>query len=214
MVKYSNLGQYGLDIKKYKLLSPAKEKKLCLNILNGDIESRNELITSNLGLVIKIALSYQNMGLQMDDLICEGNKGLFIAAKRFDPSMGNKFSTYAYFWIKQSIQVAIQENNKWSCCSNNNVMNYEEPYHDKDLCVNMNEFEINDNSKKMKGIIKMIDGLPPRDSNIVKHYFGISGFSELNTIELSEKYNITTMRVSSIIQDSIRRIRCKLIEKM
>ena len=53
MVKYSNLGQYGLDIKKYKLLSPAKEKKLCLNILNGDVESRNELITSNLGLVIK-----------------------------------------------------------------------------------------------------------------------------------------------------------------
>lgn len=212
--KNSVLGQYGTDIKKYNLLNLEREKKLCTETLNGNLKSRNELITSNLKLVISIAVKYQYLGIDIDELICEGNKGLIIATNKFDPSLNCKFSTYAYFWIKQSILAAINENNKWSCLSTNNVFNYDEYYNDKELVVNMNEFECNDDPKKMKDIIRMIDGLPKRDSSIVKHYFGISGFSEMNTIELSEKYKITTMRISSIIEDSIRRIRCEILEEI
>ena len=209
--KTSNLGQYGIDIKKYKLLDLDKEKKLCSDIAKGNLKSRNELVTSNLNLVLKLAFKYKNMGLSIDDLICEGNKGLIIAANKFDLSLNNRFTTYAYFWVKQSMLAAIDENKKWSCLSNDNVLNYDD-YKDKDLAVNMNEFETNDTNKNMKDIIRKIDGLPKRDSLIVKHYFGISGFSEMNTVELSEKYKITTMRVSSIIENSIRKIRCEILE--
>lgn len=209
--KSSNLGQYGLDIKKYKLLDLDTEKSLCSDIAKGSIKSRNELVTSNLNLVLKLAFKYQNMGLSIDDLICEGNKGLIIAANKFDASLNNRFTTYAYFWIKQSMLAAIDESKKWSSLSNNNVLNYDD-YKDKDLTVNMHEFESNDGPNNIKDIIRKIDGLPKRDSSIVKHYFGISGFSEMNTVELSEKYNITTMRVSSIIENSIRKIRCEMLE--
>lgn len=208
----SNLGQYGIDIKNYKLLNPEREKKLCLEMVNGNLKSRNELVTSNLNLVLKIAMQYRNIGLSVDELICEGNKGLIIATNKYDLNLNTKFSTYAYFWIKQSILAAINENNKWNCLSTNNVMNYDECYNDKNLIVNMNEFEDFESSKNLNDIIRKIDGLPKRDSEIVKHYFGITGFSEMNTVELSEKFNITTMRVSSIIEDSIRKIRCEMLE--
>jgi RNA polymerase sigma factor (sigma-70 family) len=207
---FSNLGIYGNDIKKYKLLTIENEKKLCFEMANGNLKSRNELITSNLSLVIKIATKYKNMGVELDELVCEGNKGLITAATRFNPSLDNKFSTYAYFWIKQSILAALDSNKQWSSLSNDNVMNYDD-YTEKDLIVDMNEFE-EDEQDGIKDIIRKIDGLPKRDSSIVKHYFGISGYTELNTVELSEKFNISTMRVSNIIENSIRKIRCQILE--
>jgi RNA polymerase sigma factor (sigma-70 family) len=211
--KSSNIGRYISDIKKYKLINPDIEKKLCNEMLIGNLKSRNELITANLGLVIKLGIMYKDRGLSVDDLICEGNKGLIVASKKFDPSLDNRFSTYAYYWIKQSMLSAIEDNNKWNCLSPSNVSNYEESYNDKKLSVDMTEFDC-ENPKKIKEIIKMIDGLPKRDSSIVKHYFGISGFSEMNTIELSEKYAVTVMRISSIIDHSMREIRCKMLEKV
>lgn len=209
----SNLGQYGIDIKNYQLLNVENEKKVCSEIVKGNIKSRNQLVTSNLRLVISLAYKYKDLGLEIDDLICEGNKGLITAANNFDPKLNNRFSTYAYFWIKQTMLSAIQENNKWNCLSGENVLNYGD-YNDKDLTVNMNEFESYEDPNNIKDIIRKIDGLPKRDSSIVKHYFGISGFSEMNTVELSEKYRITTMRVSSIIENSIRKIRCEILENV
>lgn len=206
-----NLGNYGIDVGKYKLLNSETEKKLGFESLNGNVVSRNRLITSNLRLVIKIAIKYQNMGLELDELISEGNKGLIMAVSKYNPLMDNKFSTYAYFWIKQSILSAIETTKQWSCTSNSNVLNYDS-YEDINLSVNMNEFEFQDD--EIGNIMRKIDGLPKRDSSIVKHYFGISGYSELNTVELSEKFKISTMRVSNIIENSIRKIRCKILENI
>lgn len=206
----SNLGIYGADIKKFKLLSLENEKKLCNEMANGNISSRNELITSNLNLVIKIAMQYRNRGVELDELISEGNKGLIIASMKFNPKFDNKFSTYAFTWIKQSILSAIETNNKWNPKSYDNVLN-DDYYDEKDLSVDMTEFECDDS---LNDIIRRIDGLPKRDGTIMKHYFGLSGYGELNTIELSEKFNISTMRISSIIENSIRKIRCEMLENI
>ena len=203
--------RYGLDIKKYSVLSPEIEKRLCVEMVNGNLKSRDELIISNLGLVIKLALYYKDRGLEVDELICEGNKGLITATTKFNHQLDNKFSTYAYFWIKQAILAAIENNKQWSSLSIENVMNYEN-YDEKELIVDMTEFEDNSDSNNLKDIIRKVDGLPKRDSLIVKHYFGISGFTELNTTELSEKYKISTVRVSDIIENSIRKIRCEILE--
>jgi len=209
---FSNLGLYGADIKGFKLLNIDSEKKLCSETANGNIKSRNELITSNLSLVVKVAMKYRDRGLELEELICEGNSGLIIAATRFNPKLDNKFSTYAYIWIKQSILAAIGENNLWNSHSDKNILNYDD-YNEKELVVDMNEFE-DDGTNGMKDIIRKVDGLPKRDGAIVKHYYGISGYTELNTIELSQKYNISTMRVSNIIENSIRKIRCEILENV
>jgi RNA polymerase sigma factor (sigma-70 family) len=209
----SSIESYGADIRKFGLLSPENERKLCIEASKGNVKSRNKLITGNLRLVIKLAYKYKNLGLSVEDLICEGNKGLITAANNFDPKFNNRFSTYAYFWIKQTMLAAIKESGKWNSLSGDNVLNYEN-YTDKELTVNMNEFEVSEDSKHIKNIVRKIDGLSKRDSSIIKHYFGINGFTEMNTVELSEKYKITTMRVSSIIENSMRKIRCEILENL
>ena len=208
MYKKNNLGIYGSDIKNFKPLPADVEKKLCKEMVGGNINSRNKLISSNLWLVVKLAMKYKNLGVDLDELISEGNKGLITATYKYDIEKDNKFSTYAYFWIKQGILSTIENNKKWNPLSKNNVLNYDD-YGEQDLIVNMNEFE---DGYNINQILKMVDGLPKRDSSIVKHYFGLSGYTEMNTIELSEKYNISTMRVSSIIENSIRKIRCNMLE--
>lgn len=92
------------DISKYKLLSSEEEIELAKKIANGDEEAKRLFIKSNLRLVVSIAKRYTNTGAQLQDLIQEGNIGLIEAVDRFDYTLGYKFSTYAIWWIKQTIR--------------------------------------------------------------------------------------------------------------
>lgn len=98
---------YLKDIKKHKLLNKEEEFELLVKAKNGDIEAKNELITSNLKLVVNIAKAYINKGMSFIDLISEGNMGLIYAIDKFDIDKGFRFSTYAVWWIKQAIMKAI-----------------------------------------------------------------------------------------------------------
>ena len=102
-----SLRDYLKDIGKDKLLSAQEERELSKRILSGDISAREKLINSNLRLVVKIAKAYATKGMDLLDLIQEGNLGLIRAADRFDFRKKARFSTYASFWIKQSIARAI-----------------------------------------------------------------------------------------------------------
>ena len=95
--------QYIKEINKYPLLSTTEEKELAKSILNGDSSAKEKFITSNLRLVVSIAKKYQHYNIDLMDLIQEGNLGLLKAVDAFDYTKGFKFSTYATWWIKQSI---------------------------------------------------------------------------------------------------------------
>ena len=82
-------------------------QRLAARIADGDREARNHLVKANLGLVWQVARRYVGWGLVIDDLVGEGNLGLIRAAEEFDPSIGASFSTYATYWIKQSILSAV-----------------------------------------------------------------------------------------------------------
>lgn len=100
--------RYYLDqIGKTPLLKPEEEAALARRVLKGDEEARQRMIQANLRLVVRIARDYEDFGLPFMDLISEGNVGLIKAVERFDPDKGGKLSTYAAWWIKQSIKRAL-----------------------------------------------------------------------------------------------------------
>ena len=95
------------EIAQIPLLTPEQEVKLAHQIKRGDQQAGAEMVRANLRLVVKIARDYANFGLPVLDLISEGNIGLMKAVERFDPKKGGKLSTYAAWWIKQSIRRAL-----------------------------------------------------------------------------------------------------------
>jgi RNA polymerase primary sigma factor len=103
---------YLREIGQIALLTPKDEIRLAARIKKGDKQARAEMIKANLRLVVKIAHDYSNYGLPLLDLISEGNIGLMKAVERFDPKKGGKLSTYAAWWIKQSIKRALANQSK------------------------------------------------------------------------------------------------------
>ena len=107
-----SLKLYLREISKTPLLTAQEELELSARIKAGDMEARSHMIRANLRLVVKIAQDYANYGMPVTDLISEGNIGLMKAVERFDPDKGGKLSTYAAWWIKQSIKRALANQSK------------------------------------------------------------------------------------------------------
>ncbi|MCA8960480.1 MAG: sigma-70 family RNA polymerase sigma factor, partial [Planctomycetes bacterium] len=105
--KEVGLETYFRDINRYPLLTKEEERELAVQVQAGDVEARDKLTRSNLRLVVSIAKNYVDRGLSLLDLIEEGNLGLLKAVERFDPAEECRFSTYATWWIKQSIKRAL-----------------------------------------------------------------------------------------------------------
>jgi len=103
----SPLETYLREINETALLTADEEKQLAYRIEEGDSEARDRMVRANLRLVVNIARSYTGKGLGLQDLIEEGNLGLLRAVEGFDPTMNTRFSTYASYWIKQSIKRAL-----------------------------------------------------------------------------------------------------------
>ncbi len=101
------LETYLREINETALLSAADERELAVAIGRGDTRARDRMVRANLRLVVNIARGYTGKGLGLQDLIEEGNLGLLRAVEGFDPAMGTRFSTYASYWIKQSIKRAL-----------------------------------------------------------------------------------------------------------
>jgi RNA polymerase primary sigma factor len=221
------LGLYGIEIKQFSRISENEEIELSKKSLKGDLIARDKLVTSNLKLVIHIAKYYVDRSyLSFDDLVCEGNKGLITAAEKYDYNFGARFSTYAAWWIKEAITSALKSEYK-----NGNCISYETNIFDEsknissdilsrkqDLKIYQNTI-VEDNENEAvedlyKDVLLYLDELTPKESKIIKHYYGIEEHDEMNIVELSEKYGLTNMRISKIIDESLRKIRCKHLERI
>lgn len=103
---------YMREITRTPLLTAEEEVALADRVLEGDESAREHMIKANLRLVVKIARDYSSYGVPLADLISEGNIGLMKAVEKFDPEKGGKLSTYAAWWIKQSIKRALSNQGK------------------------------------------------------------------------------------------------------
>jgi len=102
-----SMDKYLNEIGKIKLINAEEEVSLARRIHKGDLEARDCLINANLRFVISVAKQYQNLGVSLADMINEGNLGLIEAAQRFDETRGFKFISYAVWWIRQAIILAL-----------------------------------------------------------------------------------------------------------
>ena len=103
---------YMKDISKLQRISPEEEIELAGRIQAGDMEAFHRLVEGNLRFVISVAKQYQNRGLDLSDLINEGNLGLMKAARRFDPTRGFKFISFAVWWIRQQILQSLSDKSR------------------------------------------------------------------------------------------------------
>lgn len=108
----SVLSMYLKEINKIPLLSYEEETELAVKAAKGDVAAKNKIINSNLRFVISIAKKYHKKGLELEDLISEGNIGLMTAIEKFDVSKGYHFISYAVWWIRQAILKAICEKSR------------------------------------------------------------------------------------------------------
>lgn len=104
--------EYLRDINRYPMVTEEEEAELAVRIREGDLSAQQELVQANLRFVVSVAKQYQGRGLELCDLINEGNLGLMKAAERFDPTRGFKFISYAVWWIRQSILQGIAEQSR------------------------------------------------------------------------------------------------------
>lgn len=119
----ASLGIYFKDVSKLSRISSEEEIALAERIKQGDNSATEKLILANLRFVISVAKQYQNNGLSLVDLIQEGNLGILEAAKRWDPTRGFKFISYAVWWIRQSIMRAITDQSRTVRVPNNQIVN-------------------------------------------------------------------------------------------
>ena len=108
----SVLTTYLKEINKIPLLSRDEESELALRASKGDKEAKKRLVNANLRFVVSVAKKYRNLGMDLSDLISEGNIGLMTAVDRFDPEKGFHFISYAVWWIRQSIIKAISDKSR------------------------------------------------------------------------------------------------------
>ena len=110
--------QYIRDIKKIPVISHDRQEEIFSRLIDKSISKHekkflyDELVKGNLRFVISVAKMYQNQGLDIMDLISEGNIGLIKAAERFDPTSGLKFISYAVWWVRQSIMASLNDNSR------------------------------------------------------------------------------------------------------
>ena len=113
--KKQTLEQYFKEIGEVEMLTPEEEIGLAIRIRQNDRKALKKLVSANLRFVISVSKKYQNHGMSLEDLINEGNLGLMNAAHRFDETRGFKFISYAVWWIRQGILLAIAEKPRHGC---------------------------------------------------------------------------------------------------
>lgn len=212
------------DLKKYKPLTKAKERRLLKKCKKGNLKAKNEILEANLRFVFDIAKHYTGRGVPISELISDGNMGLLRAIDKFDESKNVKFISYAVWWIRQAMLESIKKKNAINFVEiEPNTDN--DSYIDKRLIeddeddTSFNKELSNENDEKSKEISEnqrniitnIIGTLSDRERDIIENYYGLNSSKELTLSEIGKKYNLSSERVRQIKLVSLRKLRSKIL---
>lgn len=212
------------ELKKYKPLSRAKERRLLKQCKRGNLKAKNEILEANLRFVFDIAKHYTGRGVPIADLISDGNMGLLRAIDKFDETKDVKFISYAVWWIRQAMSesikkrkalnfVEIEPNENNDSIIDNKMVDDEEDDDSKNSNYsNEHEEKAKEVSQNQKAVVsKIISTLNERERAIIESYYGINNEKELNLIDIGKKYNLTSERVRQIKVSAIRKLRSNMM---
>jgi RNA polymerase primary sigma factor len=214
----NTLNIYLDEIGRGSLLTEQEECKLSERIKNGDQRALNRLIEANLRFVVAIAKQYQGKGLEMDDLISEGNIGLMKAAKKFDGSRGLRFVNYAVVFVRQQIEKALK--NESTELRVENARDGESRSVDAPLggragmCLLSVLADVNSpladervySAAVVDAVEFAIHSLNPREYQVITAYYGI-GHERLTMAEIAEQMDLKRERVRQIRDCATRRLK-------
>lgn len=210
---------YFSEIRKFKPLKKSEEVELTNRIKCGDESAKKKLIESNLKFVVSIAKKYCNDDIPFEDIISEGNLGLIRAAEKYDASVGNKFITYAVWWIKAYINNYIDGCNRFRDADNEFTKvsytddGYEYDYdfeYERELVDINDEFDrhMMDAKYKDDAIEEIMSSLENRERRILELYFGLDGEKSLTLNEIGAEMNLSGERVRQIMDKAIVKLKC------
>lgn len=212
------------DLKKYKPLTKAKERRLLKKCKKGNLKAKNEILEANLRFVFDIAKHYTGRGVPISELISDGNMGLLRAIEKFDESKDVKFISYAVWWIRQAMLESIKRRNAINFVeiepnTDNDVsMDKKLIEDDEDDTYFNNDFS-NENDEKESEIkigqknivIKLLNVLDERERDVIESYYGINDKKELTLTDIGKKYNLSSERVRQIKKKGLMKLRTKML---
>ncbi len=228
-----SLPKYFKSIQKLTPLATEEEKILAKKIQAGDQAALHLLVKHNLKIVVTIANRHIGQGVPIDDLIQEGNIGLFEAAQRFDPNSGARFITYASLWIRKRLNEAVvahgrtvrlphnQEYDIYKAkmaggeVANLNSVEIDTPIGDDgdttlgDILLNaqpeiFQEFDKEDIKFKASRVLRT---LRERDRKVIEAYFGINMDYAVPTESIAERFDLTVVRVCQIVKSALTKMK-------
>ena len=211
------LTTYLRDISRYQPITLEQEQTLAQAARQGDMEARNQLIQAHLRMVVNIARQYLIPGIEILDLVQEGNIGLIKAVDMFDPAQGNRLSTIAFYWINKHIQRFLN--------------------HEKDDTLSL-DMEINDGAailllsdtiadqgtilggqtiqhidavmerEEMQSKVReMLSRLPKREQEVIQLLYGLDNYPVLSRKEVAQIIGVSLQYISRIRIDTLRRLK-------
>lgn len=212
------------DLKKYRPLTKAKERRLLKKCKKGNLKAKNEILESNLRFVFDIARHYTGRGVPISELISDGNMGLLRAIEKFDESKDVKFISYAVWWIRQAMLESIKKKNAINFVeiepnTDNDVsMDKKLIEDDEDDTYFNNDFS-NENDEKESEIkigqknivIKLLNVLDERERDVIESYYGINDKKELTLTDIGKKYNLSSERVRQIKKKGLMKLRTEML---
>ena len=211
----SGLNRYLDEIGRESLLSADEERDLAIKIQQGDSKALNRLVEANLRFVVSIASQYKGKGLQMDDLVSEGNIGLMKAATRFNPDKGARFVSYAVVHVRQQIEKALDQQTEPPRGLKQKATSVDAPLGHRTnmslLSVLVNQdapfADERVHSEAIEEAVEFALGsLDQRESRVVNAFFGIDQEHE-TMAEIAEDMDLKRERVRQIRDKAVRKLR-------